>query len=67
MMEHGINKTNNRAQEGSLNLGEVSDILNVEDSTVIGWVESKKLPCSYVGLGRDLRFRMNDIMNFLLK
>ena len=67
MMEHVISKTNNRTQEGSLNLEEVADILNVEASTVIGWVKSNKLPYSFIGPGRDLRFRMNDIMGFIMK
>ena len=67
MMEQFRNKTQDRAREYPLKLEDVADILNVEVSTVRGWVKSKRLPCLHIGPGFDMRFRMDDVMAFLLK
>jgi hypothetical protein len=67
MMEHFRSTTHDIAKEYSLKLEDVADLLNVEISTVRGWVKSKTPPYSHLGPGHDLRFRMDDIMAFLLK
>jgi excisionase family DNA binding protein len=67
MMEQFGSRTYDRAREYPLKLEDVADILNVEVSTVRGWVKSKRLSCSHMGPGFDMRFRMDDVMNFILK
>ena len=67
MMEHFENKTHDKAKEYSLKLEDVANFLNVEVSTVRDWVKIKKLPYTYIGRGLDMRFRMDDVMVFLLK
>lgn len=67
MMEHFENKTHGKVKEYSLKLEDVADLLNVEVSTVRCWVKSKTLPYSHIGPGLDMRFRLDDVMAFLLK
>jgi excisionase family DNA binding protein len=67
MMEELRNETQDRAREYPLKLEDVADFLDVDLSTLRGWVESGRLPCSPIGSGSDMRFRMDDVMNFVLK
>jgi len=67
MMNHFRNKTHDKVKEYLLKLEDVADLLNVETNAVRDWVKSKKLPYSHIGPGRDLRFRMDDVMAFILK
>ena len=67
MMEHFRSTTHDIAEEYSLKLEDVSDLLNVEISTIRDWIKAKKLPYTHVGRGLDMRFRMDDVMALLLK
>ena len=67
MMEYFRNKTHDKAKEYSLKLEDVANLLNVEVSTVRGWIKSKALPYSHIGPGLDMQFRMDDVMAFILK
>ena len=67
MIEQFKNKTHDKAKEYSLKLEDVADLLNVEVSTVRGWIKSKALPYSHIGPGLDMQFRMDDVMALILK
>ncbi len=45
--------------ENLLTLRQVSEILNVKESTLRSWVFQRRIPC--VRIGRLVRFRVSDI------
>jgi excisionase family DNA binding protein len=65
-MKHFRNKTHDKEKEYAIKLEDVADLLDVEINTVRDWVKSKKLPYSHSGSGLDMRFRMDDVMAFIL-
>jgi excisionase family DNA binding protein len=66
MLKHSRNETHDKAKEYLLQLEEVANLLKVEVTTVKDWVRSNRLPYSHIGPGRDMQFRMDDVMAFIL-
>ena len=50
-----------------LPLEEAADILDVPVNTVRGWANTGKLSSLPIGPGLDLRFRMDDLIAFMIR
>ena len=50
-----------------LTLEEAADILDVPVNTVRDWANTGKLSSLPIGPGLDLRFRMDDVISFMMR
>ena len=66
----GMEQSNDIIREGDtgslLTLKEVADMLEAQVDTVRAWADQNVLPSLRVGPRGDLRFRMEDVIAFLL-
>lgn len=66
----GMEQSNDIIREGDtgslLTLKEVADMLEAQVNTVRAWADQNVLPSLRVGPRGDLRFRMEDVIAFLL-
>ena len=69
-MKLGMEQSNDIIREGDtgslLTLKEVADMLEAQVDTVRAWADQNVLPSLRVGPRGDLRFRMEDVIAFLL-
>jgi len=46
-----------------LNINQAAEILNIKVPTIYRWVHERKIP--YVKMGNKLRFKENDLLEFI--
>ena len=67
MMEQLINKMPDAAERFLLKLEDVADILHLPINRVRDLANTGVLPSSRIGSKLDLRFRMDDVITFMMK